>query len=198
MKKQPEITAKTREAIIKAFCSVAKEKPIEKVTVKEITELAGYNRATFYRYFTDVFNIQEYIEKTIINELLAKAKIKLDTKKFDDTFFNLFLEMYEINRDKLMVLLNDRNRSHFIAQIKKTLVSMIEPESSGTPSENKRKIIMDIYYSGVFSALGEWIQNPGDVSTEEFLEIIKNLFITWYYPACTCTPGPLTSELEWL
>ena len=42
MNKQPEMTDATREAIVMAFCSAAREKPIERVTVKEIARLAGY------------------------------------------------------------------------------------------------------------------------------------------------------------
>lgn len=48
--------------------------------------------------------------------------------------------------------------------------------------ENKKHVIMDIYYSGVFSALSEWIRNPDVISAEELLELIKKLFSVWYWP----------------
>ena len=38
MKKQPEITEATRKDFIYAFCECYKESPIEKITVKEISE----------------------------------------------------------------------------------------------------------------------------------------------------------------
>lgn len=43
----------TKLVIKDAFISLLKEKPLNKVTVKEICALAGINRATFYRYYCD-------------------------------------------------------------------------------------------------------------------------------------------------
>lgn len=67
MKKQPDITSsQTRQNLIDAFWSLYCEKRIEKITVKEITQKAGYNRGTFYEYFTDVYDMLEQIEQSLI------------------------------------------------------------------------------------------------------------------------------------
>lgn len=47
MKKQPHITEQTKNNLRIAFWSLYAQKPIEKISIKEITELAGYNRGTF-------------------------------------------------------------------------------------------------------------------------------------------------------
>lgn len=66
MKKQSEVTAQTKQNLVGAFWSLYCEKRIEKITVKEITLKAGYNRGTFYEYFTDVYDVLEQIEKSLI------------------------------------------------------------------------------------------------------------------------------------
>ncbi len=76
MNKQPEITDATREALVNAFFQSAKKKSIDKVTIKEITDLAGYNRTTFYRYFEDVYALVEYAE----DEFLKNTRKILDEK----------------------------------------------------------------------------------------------------------------------
>ena len=48
MKKQPHITEQTKNNLRIAFWSLYAQKPIEKISIKEITELAGYNRGTFF------------------------------------------------------------------------------------------------------------------------------------------------------
>ena len=53
MKKQPERTAATRSAFVDAFISISESRPIEKITIQEIADKAGYNRTTFYQYFED-------------------------------------------------------------------------------------------------------------------------------------------------
>ena len=54
MKKQPEKTAMTRQAIVDAFWVTAKLRGLHQVTISEITKRAGLNRGTFFVYFSDV------------------------------------------------------------------------------------------------------------------------------------------------
>ena len=51
MKKQPQVTAITRQNIADAFWELYKTKPMEQITVKDVIAKAGYNRGTFYEYF---------------------------------------------------------------------------------------------------------------------------------------------------
>ena len=51
MKKQPQITEQTKDNLRSAFWTLYSSKPIDKITIKEITDLAGYNRGTFYLYY---------------------------------------------------------------------------------------------------------------------------------------------------
>ncbi|MCC8064920.1 MAG: TetR/AcrR family transcriptional regulator [Clostridiales bacterium] len=62
MRKQPEVTDATREAFVNAFFQLAAQKAINRIAIREITTLAGYNRTTFYRYFGDVYALVEYAE----------------------------------------------------------------------------------------------------------------------------------------
>ena len=69
MKKQPERTAATRSAFVDAFISISESRPIEKITIQEIADKAGYNRTTFYQYFEDTFHLLSYMEDYIISPL---------------------------------------------------------------------------------------------------------------------------------
>lgn len=79
-----------------AFCSAAREKPIERVTVKEIARLAGYNRTTFYRYFADCSMVLEYMEKMVIDDLLEAVKGNVRERNFDDVFFPEFFRYVSV------------------------------------------------------------------------------------------------------
>lgn len=59
----------TRDNILKAFWSLYREKRIERITVKEITAKAGYNRGTFYEYFRDVHQCLDCIEALALPSL---------------------------------------------------------------------------------------------------------------------------------
>lgn len=68
MRKQSERTAQTKADLVDAFWKLYKEKPINKITVKEVTDTAGYYRSTMYYYFEDVYAILEYIEASIMQD----------------------------------------------------------------------------------------------------------------------------------
>lgn len=53
------------------------EKPIEKISIQEITNKAGYNRSTFYQYFSDIYELLTYVE----DELLSYIKMGLENKQ---------------------------------------------------------------------------------------------------------------------
>ena len=48
MAKRNEITSQTKQNFMDAFWTLYCDKRIEKITVKDITTRAGYNRSTFY------------------------------------------------------------------------------------------------------------------------------------------------------
>ena len=54
MRKRPEKTEQTKADIKEAFWRLYAAKPIEKITVGEVCDLAGYNRGTFYLHFHDL------------------------------------------------------------------------------------------------------------------------------------------------
>ena len=52
----------TKENLVEAFWTLYKDKPLEKITVKEITDKAGYNRGTFYSYFKDTYERAGHVQ----------------------------------------------------------------------------------------------------------------------------------------
>ena len=73
MSKKTETFSRTRirsrENMIAAFERIFPEKPIEKISIKEITDAAGYNRSTFYLYFTDIYELADAFEATVLEEV---------------------------------------------------------------------------------------------------------------------------------
>ena len=53
----------TDKAIIESFLKLLDERPLNKITVKDIVEDCGVNRNTFYYHFTDILSLIEAIVK---------------------------------------------------------------------------------------------------------------------------------------
>lgn len=69
MGKKTAASEATKQALQEAFWELYKNKSIEKISVREITERAGYNRGTFYLYYKDVYDILEQSEQLLIREI---------------------------------------------------------------------------------------------------------------------------------
>ena len=66
MKKSDARVRYTQRVIKEAFLSLLREKPVNKITVKEVCELAELNRATFYSHYSDCFALMESIEQELL------------------------------------------------------------------------------------------------------------------------------------
>lgn len=61
---------RTKKLLVEAFQEVSREKKMSQITVKDITERATVNRATFYAHFTDKYDILDYtLSETILKDL---------------------------------------------------------------------------------------------------------------------------------
>lgn len=63
-------TSKTEKNIKNAFIELRSQKPLERITVKELAELACINKATFYRHYPDVYALSENIEDELVNNCM--------------------------------------------------------------------------------------------------------------------------------
>ena len=63
-------TERTKRSIVNAFIQLRAEKPIEKITVKELSEIAFINKATFYSHYHDIYDLSEQLEDEVIASVL--------------------------------------------------------------------------------------------------------------------------------
>ena len=61
---------RTRGAIVNAFIQLLSEKPVNKITVKDIVERCGVNRNTFYYHFHDIPDLAEQMMEEKADQLI--------------------------------------------------------------------------------------------------------------------------------
>ena len=63
---------KTKRAIRSAFYELIKEKPLEKITVREIAERAEINKTTFYAHYETVYDLVDQLEQEAVAEVISQ------------------------------------------------------------------------------------------------------------------------------
>ncbi len=105
----------TQMMLKQAFLTLLKEKPVNRITVKEVCALAQLNRATFYAHYSDCFALMESIE----NELIAAFERSL---RYVDSFdvsalIEAIYDMVEQNREACRVLVLGNTNSTVIKKM---------------------------------------------------------------------------------
>ena len=59
----------TKMQIKNAFLQCIEKKPLNKITVKEICDIAEINRATFYTHYHDPFDLLDKLEEEVLQDL---------------------------------------------------------------------------------------------------------------------------------
>lgn len=61
---------KTKRSIKNAFIELRAHKPLERITIKELTERAEISKATFYLHYHDIYDLSDHLQKEVIQDVL--------------------------------------------------------------------------------------------------------------------------------
>ena len=75
MKKTDARVRYTQRVLKESFLTLLREKPVNRITVKEVCELAELNRATFYSHYSDCFALLESIEQELLDAFRQSLKL---------------------------------------------------------------------------------------------------------------------------
>jgi AcrR family transcriptional regulator len=176
MSKRVELTAQTKQNIIDAFWSLYCEKRIEKITVKDIANKAGYNRGTFYEYFKDVYDVLEDIENSLIPTLNELPPVLIPTGTLGMPLA-AFFELYKQNNKYYSVLLGEKGDPAFASKLKNLIKPMIMQVFVDKPNVNKKELdfILEYTLSAMIGIMSYWFKQHDALSNTELHELINRL-----------------------
>ncbi|MFD1066526.1 TetR/AcrR family transcriptional regulator [Oceanobacillus locisalsi] len=180
------VKEQTKTNLKEAFWSIYKEKPINKISIKEITDTAGYNRGTFYNYYNDVYDILNEIKQGLVpsEELLSSILQSFQ----DNDLHNLKAEReqarYEIEKsqdqemnEKIMVLLGPNGDPDFLYEYKKMAREKILNQVKDLDEQNQIKLvyIIEFLISGMIHTWLLWVENNEDMSEEDLDKMLNEI-----------------------
>ena len=176
MKKKPEVTAQTRQNLIDAFWTLYCENRIEKITIREITQKAGYNRGTFYEYFTDVYDVLESIESSLIPTLDELPPVSTPTGTLGMPL-DMFLKLYEQNSKYYSVLLGDNGDAAFASKLKNSIKPTIMKIFAYKNDIDQKELeyILEYTLSAMIGTMSYRFKQTEPISNDKLFELIYRL-----------------------
>jgi len=176
MNKRVDITGQTKQNIIDAFWELYCENRIEKITVKEITHRAGYNRGTFYEYFIDVYDVLDQIENSLIPSMNELPPVSTSTGTIGMPL-DMFLVIWEKNSKYYSVLLGDKGDPAFASKLKNSIKPMILNTLDKQLSINRTELdyILEYTLSAMVGIMSYWFMKKDQFSRDQLFSLIHSL-----------------------
>lgn len=175
MKKKAGQTEMTQRNFQDAFWLLYEKKSIDKITVKDICSLAGYNRSTFYRYYVDVYDILHELEKQILDEVdefvvyLVEQANNFDATQALQAILGTFARLNKY----IIVLLGPHGDTEFIRKIVENLKPIWIKYFFRTNQYTAAEVdfFMEYYISGLISMYQKWFCDNNGVSIERIIQL---------------------------
>lgn len=168
----------TKKVIKDTFLKLLDEKDIKKITVSEICKLSDINRATFYRYYLDVFDLLDSIEEEFVNELKTAYKPNKDDTKTIYEFSKALLTVFLENKELVKILFNTNNNLSFLNDILEIAYTRCKERwEKDLPnlSQEDMEYASIFIFNGALGVLNFWVKNDFDKNIDEISEIIETL-----------------------
>lgn len=176
MNKKPHITDQTRANLREAFWQLYTRKGVERITVREVTSLAGYNRGTFYLYYRDVYDLLHSIEDDIIARI-DEAVTRAAAQPPEQMLASLLESVAGLLQDSARytaVLLGEHGDPRFSARLKaaiRPLARRCFAVDAGR-TEAETELLTEFYLSGALGAVIRWNTGDTGVAGERLIELL--------------------------
>lgn len=193
-RKQPEVTEQTKANLRQAFWQLYESKPLQKISVKQITDLAGYNRGTFYLYFDDIRDLLGDIEEKVLmiiggmmeglasgaDQGLASAITEGEPgRQAHAELGSIMVPLAQAVRTYgkyARVLLSDRGDPAFKARFKQMVWPVVKRSVLGTRVLDPReeRVVREFCLAGLIAAITAWLEEDDQLPIESFIPLLTD------------------------
>lgn len=176
MEKEDARVRRSKERIREEFLLLLREKPVRRITVKELCQRCQINRTTFYKYYADPYDVLEQLERNalayhrqelekhlpgtvneLFRELLTEAK----------TYSNLYYVLFSENGDPQLPL-------KMIQVCDDLAYPLVEQRFPSLP-EWQRRLLHRYLSQGSSGVIAGWISGGMVEPVEEVTQLIERM-----------------------
>ena len=169
----------TKESLGAALKQMLTVKPIDKITVKDLVEICGVNRQTFYYHFDDVYDLLEWVFEEDANRVLPSEVVYEHWR--DDVM--MFFKYLADNSVFALNIYNSNSRIYMLRYFKRRLQGCIRSfaiiVSDGKNIDRTDfEFVVEFYANCVVGLISQWLdlgmQLPKEITQDRFLKLLDN------------------------
>lgn len=163
----------TKRALAASLIKLLSQKPLDKVTVKDIIEDCGVNRQTFYYHFKDIYDLVEW-------SCIEDASRALQGKKTYDTWQEGLQQIFEAVLENKPFILNvyrsvkqEQVENYLYSLTYQLIEGVVEEQSENLRvTEEQKKFIADFYKYSFVGVMLDWIKRGMKEAPEEIANMV--------------------------
>ena len=168
----------TKQALEASLKHLLLQKPLDKITISDLTKDCGISRMAFYYHFKDIYDLVEW-------SCLEDATRALAGKKTYSTWTEGLLQIFEVVYENKPFIMNayrciSREQiENFLFQLTSDLIMGVvkeqEQAANTTIPDKDKRFIADFYKFAFVGIILDWIRNDMKTSPEQLVARISAL-----------------------
>ena len=158
----------TKEAIIECTLQLAAKKPLNRISVREITEACGVTRNTFYYHFHDIY---EVVTDFFENEATAifGEKLPLETRLLN--FLGLCAGYKGVWLNLYKAIGYEQFSGYIVQHIHTLLLSAIGDKEQYRPED--LELVCAFYEEAICGALMRWLRSKRNLQPTDLMQMLN-------------------------
>ena len=172
--RQNRRTQMTKLLLRTALMELMEEKPISRITVRELCERADLNRTTFYLHYTDPMALLKDVEEDVLQKTIEHMQ-DIHTDRRTMKLVTAFLEYVKKQDLTLRVLLCRDDSETFRREFVHELQKVIGGDLPAYGDELRTRYVLSFLMFGSLYCMIEWMQNGYKETPEQMARLLLEL-----------------------
>lgn len=174
--KEYSCVKKTKKAFADGLVAMSKERPLNKITVKQICDHAQLSRNAFYFHYGDINDLIEEIEENMINDITSMFD-SFRKAEFPDNVLLIIQKLTDYlidHKDATLMLIDSTCSTSFTKKINKAFSDFYFEyfkRYHKTDFRNTYDLFYEFVSNGYCGMLVQWLRDPGDISKRHFIRL---------------------------
>ncbi len=162
---------KTKRAIKNAFMELRAKKSLEKITVKELCDLAYINKSTFYSHYEDMYALSDALEYDMVLEIVSSIPRDIDYNFSNPEVFTREVTLAFIEyMPQINILFSGKSQTHLATHLETIIKKLIFSKYPEYENNAEMNVLLSYCIHGAYNAS---LSNPNaDPST--VIRVLEN------------------------
>lgn len=168
-------TKYTKTVIKDTFLNLLETKDITNITVTEICKEADINRATFYRYYIDIYDLLNKVEEEFTEELKSSPLITDVTNYSIYSFTEDVLKVLYKNKKLVKILFNTNRNLYFLNDVIETAYVRVTEKWYKKNGDTEVELSAIFVFNGALGIINNWVKHDFDTDISILAKSIESV-----------------------